>query len=208
MHMIYLIITTCINNRFGIQDSEHRKNRYIECIQSVLNIVKDDDSIKPIIVENNGVRSTFLDDFDCDVVYTYNNNVALYHKGMNELLDIKEVIQKYDIQDDDVIIKLTGRYKILSPVFFDVVKANCHTYDSFVKFFNVCTLQYMYDDCVLGLFAIKCKYLKPYECSEHIPRSMECQFADYVRANVSNVMEIRDLGMECCFADSFETCVV
>ena len=69
--------------------------------------------VKPIIVENNGLRETYLDELSCDVVYTTNNVSNFAHKGVNELLDIKEVINKYNIQDDDIVIKLTGRYKLL-----------------------------------------------------------------------------------------------
>ena len=197
--MIYLIITTTINNRFGIINYEERKNRYLDCIPYVLNFT--DETIKPIVVENNGEQDTYLNAIKCDVVYTNNNKYDLYHKGMNELLDIKHIIEKYNIQDNDFIIKLTGRYKVCSSHFFDIVKENCNTYDAFVKFFNVATLEYMHYDCVLGLFAIKCKYIKRFEYSIETPKSMECQFAEFVRANVENIMEIQNLNMECCFAD-------
>jgi hypothetical protein len=57
----------------------------------------------------------------------------------------------------------------------------------------------MENDCVLGLFAIKCKYLKQfhYECWT----GPECEFADYVRKNIKNIMEVENLDLECCFAD-------
>ena len=71
--MIYLIITTSINNKVGNNDHEHRKNRYIDCIKSSLKLIENDEMIKPIIVENNGQRNTYLDDLDCDVLYTNNN---------------------------------------------------------------------------------------------------------------------------------------
>lgn len=198
--MIYLIITTSINNKHGVQNFEHRKNRYINSIKSSLEIISNHKTIKPIIVENNGHRQTYLDELKCDVVYTNNNDLNVQHKGVNELLDIKQVINQYNIQDDDIIIKLTGRYKIVDSSFFNTVKDNLNVYDAFVKFFNVCALQYMWDDCVLGLFAIKCKYLKnfEYDCK----RSPECEFADHVRKNIKErTMEINNLNLECCFAD-------
>jgi hypothetical protein len=86
------------------------------------------------------------------------------------------------------------------------VKTHSSNHDAFVKFFNVCTLKYMFDDCVLGLFAIKCKYMKEfmYNCM----KSPECEFADYVRKNIQNVMEINTLNLECCFADDLRKLVV
>lgn len=114
--MIYIIITTSIHNKVGVQNINHRQNRYVESITQLLKYTNSD--IKPIIVENNGQRNTFLDQFGCDVCYTDNNKMNYPHKGANELLDIKEVIQRYSIQDDDTIIKLTGRYKLLNPFFY------------------------------------------------------------------------------------------
>lgn len=197
--MIYLIITTSINNKIGPTDFDHRKNRYINSIKPLLSLIKNDVSIKPIIVENNGLRMTYLDELNCDVVYTENNKLNFSHKGVNELLDIQEVIRQYNIQDDDVIIKLTGRYKILDLNFINLVKNNSETHDAFVKFFNVCTLQYLFHDCVLGLFAIKCKHLKSF--SYLLKASPEVEFSVHVRNNANKLMEVDNLHLECCFAD-------
>ncbi len=172
----------------------------------ILSLIQADASIKPIIVENNGLRETYLDGLSCDVVYTNNNRFNFSHKGVNELLDIKEVINKYNIQDDDTIIKLTGRYKLLDASFIELVKNNSDSYDAFVKFFNVCTRQYMFDDCVLGLFAIKCKYLNNFEYK--CVKSAECEFADHVRQNVNKIMEITDLKLDCCFAEGLRMLIV
>ena len=200
--MIYLIITTSINNNYGVINYEHRKKQYINCISSSLKLIENNNKIKPIIVENNGITDTYLNELKCDIVYTTNNNNnKLKHKGVNELLDIQFVINKYNIQDNDYIIKLTGRYKILNDYFFNLIINNIDKYDAFIKFFNVCTKKFMYDDCVLGLFSIKCKYLKDfnYKCK----LSPECEFAIFVRNNIENnkIMEIDNLNLECCFAD-------
>jgi len=206
--MIYIIITTCINNKVGIKNNIDRQNRYIECINHLLELINNDLNIKPIIVENNGLRQTFLDDLKCDVCYTHNNIINYNHKGENELLDIKEVINQYNIKDDDIIIKLTGRYKLLNLNFINLVKNNINNYDAFVKFFNVCELQYKFDDCVLGLFAIKCKYLKEFKYS--FLRSPECEFADYVKKNINKnkLIEVEELYLECCFADDLRILIV
>jgi hypothetical protein len=194
--MIYLIITTSIENKVGNKDKIHRQNLYIECISHLLELIKYDSYIKPIIVENNGTRKTFLDDFSCDTLYTNNNRIECVHKGENELLDIKDTITHYHIKDDDMIIKLTGRYKLLNLNFIDLIRSNdC---DAFVKFFNVCTKEYLFDDCVLGLFAMKCKFLKEFQYS--FLRSPECEFANYTR-NMDRYMEVDQLDLECCFAD-------
>ena len=95
--MIYIIITTSINNKVGIKNKIHRENKYIESIKHLLQLINNDLNIKLIIVENNGLRKTFLDELECDICYTDNNFFDYYHKGENELLDIKEVINRYNI---------------------------------------------------------------------------------------------------------------
>ena len=197
--MIYLIITTSVNSKYNICHYKHRKTRYLQSIQSVLSIIQNDSEIKPIIVENNNVP-TYLDELNCDVFYTNNNALEFPHKGFTELLDIQNIIDAYNMKDHDIVIKLTGRYRVLDGSFFNTIKQHCNDYDAFVKFYNVCTLEYLYNDCVLGLFAVKCKYLKNFHYNNG--KSPECEFSEYVRANVKDkVMEIPNLQLECCFAD-------
>jgi len=206
--MIYIIITTSINNKYGVKSNIHRQNRYTESINQLLELIKNSDDVKPIIVENNGLRNTYLNDLNCDILYTENNKFHFMNKAENELLDIKEVINKYKIKDDDFIIKITGRYKLLNSNFINLVKNNISQYDAFVKFFNVCTLEYLFNDCVLGLFSIKCKYLKNFKYS--FKKSPECEFAEYVRQNINKnkLMEIKQLDLECCFADNLRLLIV
>ena len=203
--MIFLIITSSIESKYGIHNEEHRKHTYLECITQALRILPD--SIKPIIVENNGFRSTYLDNMGCDVVYTNNNVVNYGNKGVNELRDIKDVIRIYNIQDDDIVIKLTGRYFMMNPIFIQTI-FEYPDKDAFVKFFNVCTCEYVYDDCVLGLYAIRCKYLKrfEYECIA----SPEVEFATYIRRVIpqDNIMQLHDLSLRCCFAGDLRIQIV
>lgn len=204
--MMYLIITTSIINKNDDNARDryimnHREERYRECIRSVVRVVENNENIKVIIVENNGSRSTYLDGLGCEVLYTNNNEIRYAHKGLNELLDIKEVIERYNIKDEDMVIKLTGRYKMQDETFVRLVKENVERYDAFVKFYNVCTHEFMQNDSVLGLYGMRCKYIKSmnYKCM----KSGECEFAEHVRGVVPNdrIMEVKHLGLECCFAD-------
>lgn len=201
--MIYLIITTCINNTYGIQDPERRKQEYMDCIGKTLSVLPKE--IKPILVENNGQRATYLDDFGIPVVYTNSNSVRYYHKGINELRDMVEVILRHSIQDDDIVLKITGRYHLLDDRFCRFVLDNADKYDAFVKFFNVCTEEFMTNDCVLGLIAIRAKYLKTF-ATKHtfLGRSMEVEFATFVRTlPADRIYEANTLGLRCCFADNY-----
>jgi hypothetical protein len=197
--MIYLIITTSIYSLKdpGKQGSyDLRKKLYLERIKQTLSYLPN--TIKPIIVENNNLKESYLDSLNIDVYYTNNNSkYPNKHKGYNELHDIKDVARHYNIQDDDFIIKITGRYCLNNTSFVDLVIAKEKNYDIFMKFFNVCTGQYLENDCVLGLYAVKWKYLKLFEYSESFA---EIDFASFFRKfeNIK-IYEVKDLGLTFCF---------
>lgn len=203
--MIYLIITTSINNRYGIQDANERKDRYLYAISETLKLLPQE--ITPIIVENNGKRETYLDNFYHDVkpikvLYTENNKHNYKSKGSNELLDIKEVIQQYEIKDSDMIIKLTGRYRVLSSTFFKDIIENEKKYDAFVKFFGVDSLTFDTYNCILGYYAIRTNYIKLFNHrSIDNNKYAEIAFARYIRFSGVRLKEIENLDVECCFAE-------
>ena len=204
--MIYVIITTSIKNKYGIKGDTCRKKRYIQCISRILELTKKFSQLKTIIVENNGKRKTFLDDFDCDVVYTDNNSIKYRNKGVNELKDVKCIMDQYDIKYDDLVIKITGRYYPLSDSFFSRVISSTH--DAYIKFFDVIEKKQTYDSCVLGLICTKAKYLTNFEYK--CKTTPEAEFAAYIRKEVeeSNLCEINKLDLKCCFADDLRSLVV
>jgi hypothetical protein len=201
--MIYIIITASINNNYCEYIKFHnlpkscteRNNRYINSITQLLKLIDNDPNIKPIIVENGGKRETYLNNFNCDVLYT-NNNGQYIHKGFNEQLDIQEVIKEYNINDDDTIIKISGRYKLLNNDFINLVKNN--NKDAYVKFFCVAARQFGFNYMSSGLFAIKCKYIKNFMYTGLNNKSSDSELAEYIRSNVdkNNIMEIENLNLE------------
>lgn len=206
MSKIYLIITTSIENRYGLLHDVKRKEQYITAISETLKHVPS--SIIPIIVENNGQRETYLDHFyhggyPVRIIYTDNNSVVYTTKGANELLDIQEVIRVAGIKPDDMVIKLTGRYSILSSSFFEQVLAEPKV-DAFVKFFGACSLKTDLDDCILGLYAVRCKWLQLYSIrAMQLYPSAETAFARYVRICGAQWKKVDHLDLECVFADDF-----
>jgi hypothetical protein len=210
--MIYLIITTSIDDRFNLQNKDERKERYIYAITKTLEYLPNE--ITPIIVENNGMRNTFLNNFyhnnkNVNVLYTENNKKQFKSKGSNELFDIKDVIYKCDIKSDDIIIKLTGRYAMLSDMFFKEVINNEYKYDAFVKFFGSCSLKFEEYDCILGCYAIRCNFMQlwnPYSIDNY--NSAEIAFARYVRFCGARLKEIDNLDVECCFSENNRKLIV
>jgi hypothetical protein len=210
--MIYLIITASINNKFGSTVDSQRIQRYIDAISDTLKHLPK--SIIPLIVENNGKRETFLDNFThCGkpvrVIYTNNNQFKAKSKGINEFLDVKEVIERTGIQLDDIIIKLTGRYRVLSPKFFEEIVENQTTNDVFIKFFGTCSLKYEKYDCILGMYAMRTMFLNlfnPNMIDNY--ESAEIGFARYARFCGAKLKELENLDLECCFSDDGRILIV
>lgn len=199
---VYLIITCCIHNTSGIQFGDRRKSEYFIAISYLLSQVPE--GIKPIIVENSCEGKSYLDVFNCDIMYTQDNTTLienenkLLHKGYRELIDIKKVIEKYNIQDDDTIIKFTGRYQLFTNEFFNTVLANPDK-DAIFRQFNVMT--YAKDDIsiIMGMFALRCKYLKAFKY-ENYDVGCEQEFREFINKYVDpdKILKVDKLWLRCC----------
>lgn len=210
--MIYLIITTSILNKQGLQQAQTRKERYLTAITETLQHLPP--TIQPILVENNGKRETYLDHFQhagksVPVLYTNNNSIPFKSKGANELLDMKEVIRVMGIKEEDVVIKLTGRYRMMSSYLFEEVIRMEKDYDAFVKFFGTCSLKWERYDCILGCYVIRAKYLMLFShLSIENYDSAEIAFARYVRFSGAKIKEMERLEVECLFAEDNRILIV
>jgi len=205
MGKVYLIITCCIDNKIGYIHPDRRKQEYFLGISNCLNLVRDKNII-PIIVENSKEGSSYLDIFNCDKVYTNDNEFIhreeyIEHKGSNELRDIKKVIEKYEINDDDMIIKFTGRYMLFQDDFFKCVLDNTDK-ECFQRTFNVCNYNQDVIDIVMGLFAIKAKYLKQFEYNSST-KGCEEEFKTFIIDNIKkdDIMEIEKLYLRVILGD-------
>lgn len=161
MPRIFCIVTTSL-----ISENSHiREQQYIRGISSLIEKCKDT-NIKIIIVENNEMNSSFLDNFNVDVNYTNTNSIATTNYGIKELYDVLKCIEKYNISDDDYIIKMTGRYYLsdTSPFFDEIYKLGITNYEAILKYGwwgdNNRTKQ---EDCFTSLICMKTKYIKQIE---------------------------------------------
>ena len=185
--MIYFIITTSIFNNCII-----RKNQYINGINKLKKIILDlnFENYKIIIVENNGKRDTFLNMLDCEVYYTENNFLQTTNKGVKELQDILDCIDKYNINDTDFIVKMTGRYILNdNSEFMNIIK-NIHNtnYDCVIKYGPYFKpVNYKMDDCITGLIGMSCLYVKQIEK----PNTNEC--VEWKWGKVTNLIDYKKI---------------
>lgn len=178
--MIYVLITTAlIENNYEI-----RKQHYIKGINSILEKCRGK-NYKFVIVEGNGKRPTFLDDFGIDVLYT-ENNIKHFNPnyGSMELRDVLEFIDKYNVSDEDFIIKVTGRYYLDEPCpFFDQIDKN---YDIVMKTEN--------GQCS-SLIGMRSKYFKMVEMPTSSPWTHLEQNIGNVANTCENVCRLDILGI-------------
>lgn len=220
--MIYFLMTTSVINKYlkeehknGEKDSETRKNLYMNSIMKNLEILKNYKDIKVVIVENNGDSNTYLnvfqEKFDVTILYTNYNSHNFYHKGYAEMFDIKAVVKTFHMDDNDIVIKMTGRYHLVNNFFIESVIKYKDDFDAFFKFYNVCLKRYMHNDCILGAFALKAKYLKEFEYKD-IYLSPEAEMAKYLvekaKKNELRLCNMEDLLVKCIFAENGENIIV
>ena len=160
--MIYFIITTClIQTKFT--DADKRKQQYKKSLEILKKLLDDKKNIKIIIVENTGKKhKTFLNNYGFDVYYTENNyKYKTQNKGVKELKDVWDCIEKYKIKDEDLVVKMTGRYILNenSEFISEIINYNNQDcilrYGSFFKPVNE-----RVTDCITGLIGMKAKYIK------------------------------------------------
>jgi hypothetical protein len=193
--MIYLLITTSLIER----NFEERKRRYLNGITTALRRFKDL-NCKIIIIENNGRRPTFLDTLGVDVFYTNNNQLQTPNNGNKELTDLQDCIRQYQIQDEDFIIKLSGRYIIQEQSeFMDALIEHRDTKAAIVQYGSFNAIQYeRIRDCVTGLIGMQCRYMKQIQFAQPFG-CIEWNWADAALSiPESNVHRLRSLGLAIC----------
>jgi len=161
--MLYFIVTTSL-----FINCDLRKLEYITGINKLKQIIFNlkIKNYKIIIMENNNNKYTFLNTLNCITFYTANNFLRTKNKGYKELKDILDCINKFNINDNDFIVKMTGRY-ILEPdsEFMNVIKNIDNTkYDCVIKYgsyFN--PVNYKMNDCITGLIGMTSGYIKKIE---------------------------------------------
>jgi hypothetical protein len=170
--MITFLITTSLELQPPLFDEvkedflesilETRKQQYMSSIPKVIEFAETIGA-SVIVVENNGPRPTIFDSLDCQVLYTDTNKYA-NTKGTNELLDVLSSLYTFQIPDDELIVKVTGRYFVdVSGSFCSALQSyNPNTTDCIIRYgsFIDSTNQNPHEDCLTGIIAMKCKYIK------------------------------------------------
>lgn len=151
--------------------------------------------LEPWIIEATNVSHSFFDRESTQVLYPKQHDSKYSDKGINEILSIKACLSKLEFSDDDIVIKITGRYWLYDSLFIDTILQN-PGYDVYVKDWKDL------DKVVFtGCFAMKWKCFKNYIeniDTEHMHRTgqiVEGVLAEFIKQDSIRTLKIEKIGM-------------
>lgn len=124
---------------------DERKNEYLESVSYI-----DSIGLKNYVffIETILSKDHFIEDLQIPVFYSNTHLDYLRNKGVKEILALAKFLNSIEIVEDEMIIKLTGRYRFISDFFIKEVEKQeydlYYTTRDFQSFF--------------GCFAIRKKY--------------------------------------------------
>jgi hypothetical protein len=199
---IHFIFTASIGGSKTTPLDSHEEERYVECIRDTIDKLSEF-PVDFYVVENNGKRPTLLDTIErANILYT-DTNQNDWLTGNKEFFDIQTVCRTYGFEDEDIVVKLTGRYLIADSSLIEKILDYKDLADVFMKFYDAsCDRlkrdKWKYNDCVLGLYGIRYSVLKEFKLELlNQPLSPEIIFASYIRQTVEpqRIMEIKMLDI-------------
>jgi hypothetical protein len=123
--MKFLLTAAIIPNYF-----DQRKLEYLESFKSLLKYV-DKENIFIVETFLNSTTS-YLNELTDQVIYTGPTTNHLRNQGVKEAIGLIKSLKSLKIDNNDIIVKHTGRYKFLSDLFIEDIKQNDH-YDAFIR---------------------------------------------------------------------------
>lgn len=166
---------------------EWRKREYLESLNKLKSY-----NIEPWIIEATNVQSTYFDDLVEHVLYPNQNDLSLRNQGVNEARSIIKVFDQLPFDDEDIVIKLTGRYLLYESTFIDTILANPE-FDAYIKWdankWQIFT----------GCFAMKWKHFKKMFHSWDLGRmesdmiNFEKMCSNYIESENLNYMEFEKI---------------
>jgi len=141
-------------------------------------------------------EASFFDQCGAPVIYSRVNDFALMNKGVNEAKSMLEFLKHYQFHEDEMILKITGRYHFNNDFLFRVVTENPDI-DAFVRFVEG------RDPIVFtGCFVLRAGYFKKFleeidfQTMENQMINIETELAFFLKRNSSiKVYSLDSLGI-------------
>lgn len=160
---------------------EERKEQYLRSFRAIRAYGFD-----PWVIEAKNITSSFFDELSRQVLYPQQHNEALRNKGLNETLSMLAALPYLPFDDEDIVIKLTGRYYLYDRFFIDTIEAASSDYDAFVCYGkHFVSKNHLFTGC----FALRWKHFKKlvremdYDRAEREYISTEQLYAEFIEGN-------------------------
>lgn len=172
---------------------EARKQQYVDAF----NILKQFGYGNPYIVEAVKKQGpTFLNEYSNNVFYSTENDPKFKNYGINEAATVYEGICHFDFDPEDMVVKMTGRYHLISDHFLKMVEAHLDC-DAIVKFNEPTSV-----DC--AGFAMKCKFFKQMcENMDHDQMERDWVILETEVANYIN-KKVKEGNFKVCYLDRLD----
>jgi hypothetical protein len=167
-----------------------RKEEYTKALEMIKTF-----GYTPYAVEPCFDGPTYLNELTPFVCYTKTNNIRLNNKGVNEAVSLKAALEKWSFNDNDVVVKITGRYCFEDDFFLKFAEQHKDA-DVIVKEFT--------DSAFTGGFAMKYKHLMAFlewldlkEMEEKLI-SIEQMLARYLKAHEKKltILKLEKINMK------------
>lgn len=129
-------------------------------------------------------------------IESFDNNMT---KSQKEFNSIKSLLSDICIDDDDWVIKVSGRYMIYNDVFIESVKNSSENIKAVIRTCDNDTQMYTF------LFALRFKYFKEYFVNYDLPNNINLEKITLLY--IQNILRdeeihyVNDLGIICNIAD-------
>lgn len=208
---LFFVFTTSLIEK----DFEIRKEQYSRGLSSLYSAIQEFQLLEShtfsdvtiVVTENNGSRETFLDTLPGNrhtVHYTASQKIPTDNKGTKELTDVLECIDRFSMNDNDFLVKMTGRYHIQSnsPFMRELQRLSPQT-DAILRYGD-----YMTNDkkprplcnhfCHTGLIGMRVGHVREIEMPGNTV-SVETRWAKMANSiPADRVIALEDLGLLIC----------
>ena len=156
---IHVIFTSALISK----EFDQRKKEYLASLQQFRKF-----GLEPWIIEATNIDASFFDKISSQVLYPNEHDDSFSNKGVNENRSILACIPCLAFNDEDIIIKFSGRYFLKDSHLLSTIEQTLSDYDVWgIHGKNFVSSDHLFTGC----FAMRWKYYK--QCLQEIAQAYQ-----------------------------------
>ena len=168
-----------------------RKEEFLYCIKTLQAF-----GYEPYIVESICHGPTFFNDYAKNICYTKTNLSYIRNKGVNESLSMQEGLKIFAFDDNDMIVKISGRCYFTSDKFLQYIDKHPEI-DAFVKYDP-------HRQVFTGCFALRaCYFRRLLDIIDYNKMELEminferivANYIEQIKKEGAKIQEVTDIGL-------------